>query len=104
MEINSIDLQKKIDNGEKIIVDFYAKWCKPCNLMKPIFEKVSLNNKTNVQMFTMDIDNNKDFVLSMGIRSIPVIKTFNDKKNINTIVGIIDGEKINKLINNFYIN
>ncbi len=104
MEINSIDLQKKIDNGEKIIVDFYAKWCKPCSLMKPIFEKASINNKTNVQMFTMDIDNNKDFVLSMGIRSIPVIKTFNNKKNINTIVGVINGEKINELINNFYIN
>ena len=41
MEITENELQEKIKNGEKIIVDFYTDWCGPCKLMKPIFERVS---------------------------------------------------------------
>ena len=43
MEINSVELQKKIQNGEKVVVDFWAKWCGPCKVLKPTFEKVSQN-------------------------------------------------------------
>ena len=43
MEIVENELIKKIDNGDKIIVDFYADFCGPCKVMKPSFEKVSMN-------------------------------------------------------------
>ena len=41
MEITQEKLQEKINNGEKLVVDFYTDWCNPCKMMKPIFEKVS---------------------------------------------------------------
>ena len=56
MEISGIDLKEKIKNGEKLIVEFWAEWCGPCKMMKPIFERVASNNDTEVQMYTMDID------------------------------------------------
>ena len=37
MEITTEELTKKIANGEKLIVDFHAKWCSPCKMMKPMF-------------------------------------------------------------------
>ena len=40
MEITGLQLEQKINNGEKVIVELWATWCGPCKMMKPIFEKV----------------------------------------------------------------
>ena len=67
MEISSVDLQQKINNGEKLIVEFWADWCGPCKMMKPIFERVASQNTSEVQMYTLNIDNNREVAMSLGI-------------------------------------
>jgi thioredoxin 1 len=99
MEISSVDLQQKINNGDKIIVEFWAEWCGPCRMMKPIFEKVATNNSSDVQMYTMNIDQNQGVAASLGIRSIPTIKMFNTGEVIDTKVGVLNESQIKSLIN-----
>jgi thioredoxin 1 len=98
MEISGIDLQQKINNNEKIIVEFWADWCGPCRFMKPIFEKVSSENNTEVQMYTLNVDNNKEIGASLGIRSIPTTKMFNLGKVVETKVGVMNEEQIKNLV------
>lgn len=98
MEISGIELQEKINNGEKVIVDFWASFCGPCRMLKPIFEQISSENTTDVQMYTMDVELNKDFAVSLGIRSIPTIKSFNNKVEISNKVGIMNESEIKALI------
>lgn len=104
MEITAKELQEKINNGEKLIVDFFGNWCGPCLMMKPTFEKVANENTTDVQMYTMDIDENKDFILSLGIRSIPTIKTFNKNELVETKVGVLNETQIRGLVENLLLN
>jgi thioredoxin 1 len=104
MEITAKELQEKINNGEKLIVDFYGSWCGPCKIMKPTFEKVASENTTDIQMYMMDIDENKDFVLSIGIRSIPTIKTFNNNELVETKVGVLNEGQIKDLVENLLLN
>jgi thioredoxin 1 len=99
MEINSIDLKEKINKGEKIIVEFWAEWCGPCKMMKPIFERVATNNTSDVQMYTMNIDNNREAGQSFGIRSIPTVKIFNSGELIETKVGVLSEQQINGIVN-----
>ena len=87
MEISAEELKEKIDNGKTVIVDFWAKFCGPCRTMKPIFENVSNENETNIEMFTMDVEENRDFAVSLGIRSVPVVKSFKDGKEFTSKVG-----------------
>lgn len=98
MEISSVDLQQKINNGEKIIVEFHGVWCGPCKIMKPIFEKVANENTSEVQMYTMDIDLNKEIAMSLGIRSIPTTKTFNMGEVETTRVGLMNETQIKELV------
>jgi thioredoxin 1 len=98
MEISSVDLQQKINNGDKIIVEFWAEWCGPCRMMKPIFEKVATNNSSDVQMYTMNVDQNQGVATSLGIRSIPTIKMFNTGEVIDTKVGVLNESQINNLV------
>ena len=104
MEITGNELQEKINNGEKVIVEFWGTWCGPCIMMKPTFEKVANENTSDVQMYTMDIDENKDFVLSIGIRSIPTIKTFNNNELVETKVGVLNEGQIKDLVENLLLN
>jgi thioredoxin 1 len=99
MEISSVDLQEKINSGKKVIVEFWAEWCGPCKMMKPLFERVSKNNTSNVEMYTMNVDLNREIAMSLGIRSIPTVKVFNSGENIDTKVGVLQEEQIKGIVN-----
>jgi thioredoxin 1 len=98
MEINSVELQQKIKKGEKLMVEFWAEWCGPCKMMKPIFEKVASSNQSDVQMYTLNIDNNHEVAVSLGIRSIPTVKMFNDGQAVQTKIGLLSENQINELV------
>ena len=97
-EISVSELKKKIQDKETMLVSFSASWCGPCKMMMPIFEKVAKNNQTEIQMYTMDIDKNKDYVISIGIRSIPAIKSFNGSEVTNTSVGVVSEQSIKEMV------
>lgn len=98
MEISSIKLQEKINNGEKVIVEFWAEWCQPCSVLKPIYDKVANENSSEVQMYSMDVDLNREVAISLGVRSIPTIKIFNAGEVIGTKVGVLNESQINGLV------
>jgi thioredoxin 1 len=98
MEISSVDLQQKINNGEKIILKLSASWCQPCSVLKPIYDKVANENSSEVQMYSMDVDLNREVVMSLGVRSIPTIKIFNAGEVIDTKVGVLNESQINGLV------
>jgi thioredoxin 1 len=98
MEITSVELQEKINSGKKVIVEFWAEWCGPCKMMKPIFERVASQNTSNVEMYTMNVDLNKEIGASLGIRSIPTIKVFQNSNIIDTRVGMMNEGQINGIL------
>jgi thioredoxin 1 len=98
MEISSVELQQKINGGEKLMVEFWAEWCGPCKMMKPIFEKVASTNQSDVKMYTLNIDNNRQVAMSLGIRSIPTVKMFNAGQVVETKIGLLSENQINELV------
>lgn len=98
MEITSVELQEKINSGKKVIVEFWAEWCGPCKMMKPLFERVASQNTSNVEMYTMNVDLNKEIGASLGIRSIPTIKVFQNSDIIDTRVGMMNEGQINGIL------
>ena len=104
MEITETELKEKIESGKKIIVEFWAEWCGPCKMMKPRFEKVSNENETDVEMYTMNVDQNKDISVSLGIRSIPTVKIINGGKVVETKVGVLEEGDIKNLVKELLLN
>ena len=100
MEITGKELQEKINKGEKIIVDFKTSWCGPCKVLTPIYEKVANEHKQNnsgVSFYTMDVDLNRDTVITLGVRSVPTIKSFNGTNVVATKVGLLQESQLNQL-------
>lgn len=104
MEINSVDLTEKINSGKKVVVEFWAEWCGPCRMMKPVFEKVSTENSSEVEMYTMNVDSNRELSSKYGIRSIPTVKVFNKGEVVDTRVGVLHEENIKNIVKDLLLN
>lgn len=101
MEITTKELKQKIENGDKLIIDFWGPWCGPCKIMKPTFDKVAeqmRNSNSEVQLYTMDVDKNKDMVMELGLRGVPTIKTFSGGKEITSNTGILNETQLINLV------
>jgi len=60
------------------IIEFYATWCGPCKLQKPIVEKLS--KELNYELELIDIDEKPEIAEKFGIKSVPVILVLEDDK------------------------
>jgi thioredoxin len=101
MEITQEELRKKIKNGDKLIVDFWAKFCGPCKTMKPMFDKVSEELRTEssqVQLYTLDVEQNRDLAVELGVRAVPTLKSFSGGKEVHTQSGVQMEPQIKQLV------
>ena len=105
MEITNSELKEKLNNGEKVVVEFWAPWCGPCRMLKPVFERVASSNTTDIQMYTMNIEegDNKEIAIEYGVRSIPAIKTFDGSELRETSVGVVSEDRIKELVDSLVL-
>jgi len=80
-------LAKDIERGITL-VDFYAPWCAPCYLQEPIIHRLAAQFKGKAFIAVMNIDDNQDVALDLGIQSIPTLVIFKNGKEIQRFVGL----------------
>jgi thioredoxin-like negative regulator of GroEL len=71
--------------------------------MKPAFEKVSeqyRNENSEVQLFTLNVEENKEFAAQLGIRAIPTVKSFSAGKEVYSQPGMQMESQIKQLVTN----
>jgi thioredoxin 1 len=86
-ELNEDNFKQMTKTG-KAVVDFHADWCGPCQVMKPIFEKISKEVK-GVNFFKVNVDESPETASLYGIRSIPTILFMKDGKEVDRVLGVV---------------
>ncbi len=69
------------------LVDFWATWCGPCQIMIPRLDELALKMGDKAKVMKMDVDQNPDTPGSFNIMSIPTIIVFKDGKMVEKMVG-----------------
>jgi thioredoxin 2 len=59
-----------------IVVDFWAPWCGPCQMMAPVFNKVAASYKGKAIFIKVNTETHQQLAAQYGIRSIPTLKIF----------------------------
>tara|TARA_R110002020_G_C16316931_1_gene774332 strand:- start:4435 stop:4731 length:297 start_codon:yes stop_codon:yes gene_type:complete len=72
------DFNELINSKKPTLVDFYADWCGPCKMMKPIIEDTKKDLGDDATILKVNIDNNSDVAIQYGIRSIPTLVLFKE--------------------------
>lgn len=90
------EFNKEIMNN-KVVVDFFAKWCGPCKMLTPIIEEVS-NELNEITFLKVDIDEIESLPRQFDIMSIPTLLIFEKGKMIKKNVGYIDKEELMQFI------
>ena len=98
IEITSKDqFDKEIKSEVLTIVDFWAVWCGPCRVLKPLLHKIADEHK-EIRLLTVDVDANQELAAEYDINSIPAVFMFRNGEIVDNFVGVMPEDEILKKI------
>lgn len=81
----------------KKVLRFTAKWCQPCKIYAPIFEKVA-SEIPGVAFETIDVDTGDPRVMEYGVRSIPTTIILNMGEVMDRETGVVSEQRLKQMI------
>ena len=89
--------QEVLKSSKPVVVDFWATWCGPCQMIAPVIEEVA-GAHPEWKIGKLDVDKSMSVAQRYGIRSIPTIAIFRDGKVFDMIIGFVPKEELIKRI------
>jgi thioredoxin 1 len=84
-----------------VLIDFWAPWCWPCQIMWPILENLAKDMGAKVKIMKHNVDNEPQIPSAFNIRSIPTMILFQDGKPVEKIVWVQQVSDLKKLIEKY---
>lgn len=86
--MNLSEFQQKVSKADKpVVIDFWAPWCMPCKMTKPILEKLAKEYSDTVEFMPIDADTSRDVLEHFQVIGIPTVLTLRDGKLIGRVTG-----------------
>jgi putative thioredoxin len=102
IDVTDASFQKEVVEksiGVPVIVDFWAGWCGPCMMLKPMLEKVTKEYGKKIVFAKLDVQENPEKAGEYNIMSIPNVKVFKNGEVVDEFTGVMPEEKIREFIN-----
>jgi len=85
-----------LKSDQPVLVDFWAEWCSPCNIIAPIVGEIAEEYKGKVKVGKVNVESSPDLASKYGIMSIPSLLIFKDGKVAEQIIGTAPKKTIKK--------
>ena len=84
--------------GKPVLVDFYADWCGPCQMLAPVIDEIAEEQGDQAVIAKLNIESAGEIASKFGITSIPALIVFKDGEPVATARGLQPKQAINDLI------
>lgn len=97
MEITDANIAGLEAEGKPMILDFWATWCGPCQMVGPLIEELAEEYAGKIIIGKVDVDANSELPSKYGIRNIPTILFLKDGKLVDKLVGAQSKAKLQEM-------
>ena len=99
IEVNDLTFQAEVvDSKIPVIVDFFAPWCGPCQMMGPVFEKISKEFEGKLKFVKLDTQKYPNIAQRYDISGIPCLIITEQGEEMDRIVGYREEDELKKEI------
>lgn len=93
LELTKNNFEEKTNSGF-VLVDFWAPWCGPCQMLGPIFEELSKEFENKVLFAKVNVDGEQELAQKYNVSGIPCLLLLKDGKEVDRIVGALPKERL----------
>ena len=87
-----------IQSEKPVLIDFFATWCGPCQMLGPILKEVKDQLGDRVSIIKIDVDKNQELAAMQQVRGVPTMMLFQNGKQLWRQSGVLSKEEIIKNI------
>lgn len=99
VEVTKDNFEHTVLKADKpVLVDFWAEWCGPCQMMGPIVDEVA-EERNDIIIGKLNVDTQPEIALRYNVMSIPTLILFENGEEAQKSIGLISKEELLELIN-----
>ena len=101
IKLDETNFDQEIKEGTlPFLVDFWAQWCGPCQILGPILDQIAMDFKGRARLGKVNVDENPNLAGKFGVMSIPTLILFIGGQEKERLVGVVPKERLIQLLEN----